>query len=348
MQTYTKIYHKRFPLWKKLNRKLSKDAKIIYMYLLSSPFTHHSGIFEYSETILVNTGLKLSEIEKGVSELSTNGLITVDEQLEYCLVTYLVENIKLDNKNMATSLIKYILDLEKTFLIGTFHQLIENTDIFNRIETVEEGLLNRYLTLSKQFANKDYTINTIDNRLNTIEETINNKDDKLEIIKEVKPLEKVNQKSISKQKEDLNSRRNKIKESIMEICNYYYSHIRPNKVNYNTKKDLALILERHTKENIINCIKNYSEKYKGDKEFILGINKFFNDDFFTVYLDSNVNLVEVEKEIMELKSQPWLFHNSDVNGKMNEVGESQVDEIYAKYNVKREDIIEAEFKVVEG
>jgi len=152
----------------------------------------------------------------------------------------------------------------------------------------------------------------------------------------------------SKQKEDLNSKRNKIKESIIEICNYYYSHIRPNKVNYNTKKDLALILERHTKENIINCIKNYSEKYKGDKEFILGVNKFFNDDFFTVYLDSNVNLIEVEKEILELKSQPWLFYNSDTNGKMNEVGESQVDEIYAKYNVKREDIIEAEFKVVEG
>jgi len=247
MQTYTKIYHKRFPLWKKLNRKLSKDAKIIYMYLLSSPFTHHSGIFEYSETILVNTGLKMSEIEKGVSELLANGLITVDEQLEYCLITYLVENIKLDNKNMATSLVKYILDLEKTFLIGVFHQLIENTDIFNRIETVEEGLLNRYLTLSKPFANKDYTINTIDNTINTINYKLKNKDDKPKIKED-------------KEKNAL------LEKDAEDIYNYYRINIKGGSKKV-TVTNLKKFLKDYTKDELIKSIDNYIyENKKNDTD----------------------------------------------------------------------------------
>lgn len=189
-KTYTKIYHKKFPIWnKKFRKKLSKEAKIVYLFLLTSPLTHHSGLFELSETFLINTGLKQSEIEKGVSELFQNGLITVDEELEYYLIPYLVENIKIDNPNMLKSLINHILDFSDSFILDEFGKLFDITEVFKRFDngskTVSEGLRNGYETVMKRFANIhnrlyniDNTKKIIDNKENIKQETENIKDDK--------------------------------------------------------------------------------------------------------------------------------------------------------------------------
>jgi hypothetical protein len=343
MQTYTKLYHKRFPLWKKINRKMGKEAKIIYLYLLSSPFTHHSGLFEYNETMLVNTGLTFDEIEIGVSELLANGLITVDEQLEYCLITYLVENIKLDNPNQAKSLVKYLLDLEKTFLLGLFHQLIENTDTFNRIETVEEGLFNRYQAVVEPFANKDYTLYIKHNTLNTIDNKLNNKDNTVK-----KKNEKLETK-ITKEEKAL------LEKDAVSVYDYYKNNIKVG----NRKKSISRlnkILKKKSYSELVVAIDNYKQQkdYEGvtNIKYIKTPENFFSieDETYDNFLSENWINPYMLKEINELKSKSYNFKN----GAWTEFGLNQVNDVKSRYNIISEsaedkDTIEVtDFKVVGG
>lgn len=330
MQTYTKLYHKRFPLWKKINRKMGKEAKIIYLYLLSSPFTHHSGLFEYNETMLVNTGLTFDEIEIGVSELLANRLITVDEQLEYCLITYLVENIKLDNPNQAKSLVKYLLDLEKTFLLGMFHQLIENTDTFNRIETVEEGLFNRYQTLVEPFANKDYTINIKDNTIKTIDNTIKTIDNKLK-----KKKEKLENK-ITKEEKAL------LEKDALSVYQFYFSNIKGGE-RKNTLKLLYNILKQETKESLIVAIQNYIIKQKelgnNDLKFYKAPQFFFSiaNEFYKDYLGYDLNKRKMFiKEVYNINKQLGKKH---VENELKRIKEIYINFITDKEISEARDII---------
>lgn len=143
-------------------KKLETKTKLLFLYLITNPHSHYSGIFYLPEVYIEEeTGLSKKEIRYGIDTLSEGYLIRIDRIFQ---VIWVVNMLKYQAKGakQLKGIASHLTNLHNCPLIQDFLEYYKDLNIpFRyRIDTVSEGYQEGILQ------NTEYRIQ------NTEEETV--------------------------------------------------------------------------------------------------------------------------------------------------------------------------------
>lgn len=131
-------------IWRNLKRKkLSSDAKVLFIYLFSNPHRNGVGLYVLPKPYIENDLDMSSEtVQKGFEELFQNGLATYYDPLETVFIRGFLEHNPLMNQNMETGAINSLLETPEVFKSPQIRDLITVLEQFDKpLETLMETLL---------------------------------------------------------------------------------------------------------------------------------------------------------------------------------------------------------------
>ena len=113
--------------------ELSSENKFVYLYFITNPHTHFSGIYYLPKQIIkVETSLTDRSIHRGIDTLSRGNFVVFDDKLRLIFVRkmlrYQIKDGRLNDKQLI-GLKRYFNQLHKTFLIETFKDEYPDLDI---------------------------------------------------------------------------------------------------------------------------------------------------------------------------------------------------------------------------
>lgn len=107
-------------------RELSYKGKFLFLYLVTNPHCHYSGVYYLPELFIhIETGLPLKDIKAGLRDLTKEGFIKYDPRRSVIWITKMARyQIKggASNKNMMDGIANHLKTLHKTPLIKDFLQ----------------------------------------------------------------------------------------------------------------------------------------------------------------------------------------------------------------------------------
>jgi hypothetical protein len=104
-------------------RKLPPNGKLLFLYFITNPHTHVSGIYYLPKAIMVHeSGLKKSELDTLCHTLSSLEMVRFDDEKEIVWVINMMEYQGRGEKNVRSAAFHLLEDLHNSFLIKDFIQ----------------------------------------------------------------------------------------------------------------------------------------------------------------------------------------------------------------------------------
>jgi len=100
--------------------ELEPEAKLLYMYLFSSPYTNNLGIIETTRRkISYETGVSVSNINKYLAKFSKSGKVVIDEEHNAILLTRFIKHQAATSPKVIAGLKKLVPDIPSKRLADT-------------------------------------------------------------------------------------------------------------------------------------------------------------------------------------------------------------------------------------
>jgi len=101
-------------------RQLSTTNKLLFLYFITSPHAHFSGLYYMPNTTISHeTGIRLADIAKGLDTLSGAGIVMSDTLSELIWVVNMFE-YQSHSIKLLSNIEKHIKDLHNSPLVGGF------------------------------------------------------------------------------------------------------------------------------------------------------------------------------------------------------------------------------------
>lgn len=98
--------------------ELSPKAKLVFLYLLTSPHRTPSGLYSMTQRrIARDTGLRMDGIKSALKELASKDLVLNDPQKSYVLIVQAVKYLHQKGERMRKSVVNDVL-YNNTHLVG--------------------------------------------------------------------------------------------------------------------------------------------------------------------------------------------------------------------------------------
>lgn len=113
-------------------KKLSPYDKLLFIYLITNPHAHYSGIY-YMPLILIEdeTGLKMDAIKKGLTTLQDGGFVKFDKELNIIWIVKMAKHqiAHGNQKNITNGISKHLTTLHNSLLIKDYLKFYGDLDI---------------------------------------------------------------------------------------------------------------------------------------------------------------------------------------------------------------------------
>ena len=110
-------------------RQLSTTNKLLFLYFITSPHAHFSGLYYMPNTTVSHeTGIRLADVGKGIDTLSGAEIVMADTLSELIWVVNMFE-YQSHSIKLLRNIEKYLLDLHNSPLIGAFLERYSELDI---------------------------------------------------------------------------------------------------------------------------------------------------------------------------------------------------------------------------
>jgi len=110
-------------------RQLSTTNKLLFLYFITSPHAHFSGLYYMPNTTVSHeTGIRLADVGKGIDTLSGAEIVMEDTLSELIWVVNMFE-YQSHSIKLLRNIEKYLLDLHNSPLIGAFLERYSELDI---------------------------------------------------------------------------------------------------------------------------------------------------------------------------------------------------------------------------
>lgn len=295
---FSKIPLSNFSIWKKINRTMSSESKILYLYLFSSSLTSMSGIFEIPD--FRKTGLDDNIIESSLKELESNKLVTIDEDNEMIAVFEMIKINRPAGVKQESGIIKKYQEIEDfskwSEVLSYMISIDYNESIINYIEQgrikvkfKNESINTTKVTSGLTKKEKDEEIKKVEERLRRKKEE-RRKDEFNYIPSGEEELKKID-----------NNIETRIKDS-KEILDFYIEQsqkVSNDTIERESLESIYEILGKSSKISIKNAIERYMNTVS-DKMYTQGIIKFFSskEGYLRGFLkDTNKGLTKVKNAI---------------------------------------------------
>jgi len=122
-------------------RELSTTNKLLFLYLITSPHAHFSGLYYIPNTTVSHeTGIRLADVGKGIDTLSSVGIVMPDTLSELIWVVNMFQ-YQSHSETLLKNIGKHLADLHKSPLILAFLERYSDLEIPYRYPT--ETLSNK-------------------------------------------------------------------------------------------------------------------------------------------------------------------------------------------------------------
>jgi len=130
--------------------ELEPEAKLLYMYLFSSPHTNNLGIIEATRRkISYETGISVSNVNKYLSKFAKSGKVVIDEDHNALLLTRFIKHQSATSPKVVAGLKKLIPSIPSKQFADT---------LFALYPTVFNGCEYRIDTISIRYQSDDDTV----------------------------------------------------------------------------------------------------------------------------------------------------------------------------------------------
>ena len=110
-------------------RELSTTNKLLFLYLITSPHAHFSGLYYIPNTTVSHeTGIRLADVGKGIDTLSSVGIVMPDTLSELIWVVNMFQ-YQSHSETLLKNIGKHLADLHKSPLILAFLERYSDLDI---------------------------------------------------------------------------------------------------------------------------------------------------------------------------------------------------------------------------
>jgi len=156
---YSKVFVK---IWHSKDfRTLSGDAKLLFVYLLTSPHRNMGGFYYLPFPYLCfDIGLDEDRVTKAFQELEDRGMAVYDKDAQVVLIRKWFHYNPIENENQAKGLNKQLAEIPKSRLFEAFVNCVQEHCKYT--ETILKGFdipfSNPSETLSKPFGNPSETL----------------------------------------------------------------------------------------------------------------------------------------------------------------------------------------------
>ena len=281
-------------------------------------------------------------------ESISNQGVLVNEQIELLSTLFLDMDFE-----------KSIETLGKLKLITIQENEILVDKVYNNYESIQENSIKRQEqrkrqkeTMSEDGTTKDDNVANETTKATASDNKSKVKKSKVDIEKSKEgkskeELEIENKLELKKKKKKENKAL--LEKDALDVYNFYRQEIKPGG-RKKTIENLIKFLSKHSKQDLIKSISNYSSYKKSEGvtelKFIKAPENFFSqaNEIFVDYLSINYLDPNMQKEINALKEFSWFYDN----GKFSELGLEREKKIKEKYGIFENDSIEVEFKVIDG
>ncbi|MDI9418754.1 MAG: hypothetical protein QM399_01065 [Bacillota bacterium] len=152
---YSKVFVK---IWHSKDfRTLSGDAKLLFVYLLTSPHRNMGGFYYLPFPYLCfDIGLDENRVAKAFQELEDRGMAVYDKDAQVVLIRKWFLYNPIENQNQAKGLNKQLAEIPKSRLFESFVNCVKEHCKYT--ETILKGFDISFETLSKPFRNPSETL----------------------------------------------------------------------------------------------------------------------------------------------------------------------------------------------
>jgi len=156
-------------------RSLSDDAKLLALYLLSSPHTNMIGCYILPKLYACDDlGWELERFEKAFQELLRNGFVKYDEKTRLLLLPNYLKHNPIENENQAKAAAKIVAELPRSYLLQDLKRFIEQLDKHFLKPLLEQLLQHLPKEFCKQFEEPVTVTVTVTESVTVTEEIENN------------------------------------------------------------------------------------------------------------------------------------------------------------------------------